>query len=95
MVLTNAVHFLGQWKSAFNVSRTAKANFTLLSGDQVKVDMMHHPNVKLRYGHFENFQMVELPYEGDDVSMLVLLPHVNSKSGLQKVQRERVDELHN
>ncbi|TDP75810.1 serpin family protein [Bradymonas sediminis] len=73
MVLTNAIFFKASWLYAFDEEVTAPGDFTLRDGSTVSADLMYQ-NTDLRYAELDNFKAVELPYDGGDVSMLVLLP---------------------
>lgn len=73
MVLTNAVFFKGTWKNAFDPAETARAPFTRLTADTVEVDLMHRRGVTTWAG-LDGFQLVALPYAGDRLEMVVLVP---------------------
>ncbi|MGM0597784.1 MAG: serpin family protein [Myxococcota bacterium] len=73
LVLTNAIYFKADWKEVFPTDLTTSGTFNNLDGSQATVDMM---NIEHTYPYYEgsNYQAVELPYKGDDVSMMVILP---------------------
>ena len=73
LVLTNAIYFKGKWASQFEKSETRKGLFRLAPGRSVDVSMMTR---KQKFGYMENdsLQVLELPYAGKDLSMIVLLP---------------------
>jgi len=73
LVLTNAIYFNAAWQNQFQKSNTAPGPFTLLSGEVVKTDMMHH-TFTTRYAQGKGYQLVELPYAGMGFAMEVLLP---------------------
>ena len=73
LVLTNAIYFKGTWASQFEEGATREEPFTLATGQQVKVPMMNKTE-KFGYTEAEDFQALELPYAGDDLSMVVFLP---------------------
>ncbi|HUT92257.1 MAG TPA: serpin family protein [Thermoguttaceae bacterium] len=73
LVLTNAIYFKGEWASQFDPARTRDEPFTLDSGEQVDVPMMHATE-EYRYMERDGFQVLEMPYVGDRLSMVVLLP---------------------
>ncbi|MBN1274672.1 serpin family protein [Candidatus Woesearchaeota archaeon] len=75
-VLTNAIYFKGKWEHQFDKKDTAPEDFTLASGSSVAVPMMRltDDEVRLNYTEADGVQVLELPYQGDKVSMLVLLP---------------------
>ncbi|HSN76873.1 MAG TPA: serpin family protein [Anaerolineae bacterium] len=73
LVLTNAIYFKGNWASQFDKARTKDAPFTVQPGQQVTVPLMTQ-KLTCGYGEFPELQVLELPYMGDGLSMLVLLP---------------------
>ncbi|MBN2361982.1 MAG: serpin family protein [Deltaproteobacteria bacterium] len=75
LVLSNAIYFNAAWKSKFATELTTQADFTRLDGQVVQVPMMHQ-TTSLRYLVADTFAAVELPYDGEELSMLVLLPDV-------------------
>lgn len=89
LVLTNAIYFLGKWAVEFDQERTKDAPFTLLSGEKTDVPMMNRKG-DFRYMEDGTLQILELPYSGDDVSMLVLLPR--EIGGLPALERILTDE---
>ena len=84
LVLTNAVYFKGEWKEQFKKRVTKDNVFYTFKNKEVIVKMMYN---KAHYGYFENdkFQLLEMSYKGDDVSMFVLLP--NDKKGLSAIEK--------
>ncbi len=73
LVLTNAIYFKGNWASQFEEARTKDAPFTVQPGQQVTVPLMTQ-KLTCGYGEFPELQVLELPYVGEALSMLVLLP---------------------
>jgi serpin B len=73
LVVTNAIYFKCDWDKQFNKERTKKALFTCDKAHKIYVLMM---NRTAQYGLMETdeFQALELPYAGNKLSMLVLLP---------------------
>ncbi|RZF34947.1 hypothetical protein LSTR_LSTR010039 [Laodelphax striatellus] len=87
MVLINAMHFNANWKYVFKKELTRKEKFYLDETKTVDVDMMHITN----YYHFQNPEnlkatVLELPYEGDEFSMIIVLPE--TRTGLADVQAQ-------
>ena len=72
LVLTNAIYFYGLWKYPFNASKTTDDYFLTPHG-KVKTKMMHN-ELTLNYTEDDKAQVVELPYQGKNISMLVMLP---------------------
>ncbi len=75
LVLTNAIYFLAPWLTPFDEELTQNETFTLLSGEAVSVPMMHlEEPASLAYAEWEGGVAVELPYNGEELSMVVLFP---------------------
>lgn len=73
LVLTNAIYFQADWSEAFEAENTAPATFTLADGGQVQVDMMSGSLPASVYSD-EAVSVLSLPYEGEELSLLVILP---------------------
>ena len=73
MVLLNAIYFKGQWKYEFTKRLSMIRDFYLINGDTTPIPMMTQTE-KFMYAESDGVQVVELPYSGDDLSMLILLP---------------------
>ncbi len=84
LVLTNAVYFKGSWTDPFRKERTEEADFFPSEDTILRVQMMSRLG---RYRHFagEGLQALELPYQGDKLSMLVLLP--DARDGLPALEK--------
>jgi len=74
LILVNAIYFKGDWLHAFDKEETRDEAFRTLENGEVQVPMMTMKPE--RFGYLENdcFQCLELPYKGEEVSMLILLP---------------------
>ncbi|MCK4564181.1 MAG: outer membrane lipoprotein-sorting protein, partial [Verrucomicrobia bacterium] len=90
LVLANAIYFKGDWASQFKPERTRPAPFKLAEGKTVEVPMMSQ-TADFRLAHTKEFQALELPYEGGDLSMLILLPNASNK--LPDLNLEMIDGL--
>jgi serpin B len=74
-VLANAIYFLGKWAHPFDAARTRDGVFHTLDGREVPVPLMRMPEPEaLPYLGGDGYQAVELPYRGEEMSMLVLVP---------------------
>ncbi len=82
-VLTNAIYFLAKWQNPFQESNTEDGKFTLLNGEEVNVPMMFQSS-KFRYAEGGSYKAVELQYNVEDMSMLVVLPERGSFSDFEK-----------
>ena len=84
LVLTNAIYFKGTWLDPFDKSLSADEDFHLSATQTVKAPMMHRTG-SYRYYDGGSFQILELPYQGNDLSMVVLLP--NDTDGLPSFEQ--------
>lgn len=75
-VLTNAIYFNAAWKYPFPEGATRNDNFTLLDGKQVIVPMMSQTG-SFRSAKGDGYQAIELPYQDENMSMLIILPTRN------------------
>src|SRR5438552_8463864 len=73
LVLANAIYFKGVWSRQFEKSETSNRPFHLSTARHVEVPLMHHFD-EIRYMEDGDFQAVELPYKGGELSMAILLP---------------------
>jgi len=73
LVLANAVYFKAAWANPFAKGGTANQPFHLSGNRDCNVPLMHHLDA-VRYMEDGEFQAVELPYHGGELSMVVLLP---------------------
>jgi serpin B len=73
LVLTNAIYFKGDWQDPFDAQATQKDEFHLSATQWVMTPMMHRTG-GYRYYDGGTFQALELPYAGNEISMVVLLP---------------------
>jgi len=73
LVLTNAVYFRGKWATPFEKEATREKDFATLNGTKTKCQMM---NKQKNYNYTEtaDYQVLELPYENSDLSMIAILP---------------------
>lgn len=73
LVLTNAVYFKGKWATPFEAMLTQEKDFTASTGAKTKCRMM---NIKDNFGYAQtpDYQALELPYENNDLSMIIVLP---------------------
>jgi len=89
LVLTNAIYFNAAWEYPFDEDMTADGPFYLLDGGQVSVPMMKQTE-SFGYTEGEDYQAVELLYDGCELSMVILLPEAGQfeafEEGLQAQQ---------
>ena len=72
VVLTNAIYFTAAWATPFESSATASRPFHA-AGGVVSVPTLHQV-AELGYGEGDGFAAAELPYDGGQLSMVVVVP---------------------
>ena len=85
LVLVNAIYFKGDWASQFDKARTRVEPFSVSGDKKVDASMMNAQKKKYRYAETPDLQVVELPYAGNDLSMVILLPR--AVDGLPALER--------
>jgi serpin B len=73
LVLTNAIYFNAAWQYPFDEENTYDDTFYLLDGSEITVEMMHQTE-EFGYTEGDGYQAVELKYDGEELSMVILLP---------------------
>ena len=83
MVITNAIYFKGTWVTQFTEEDTAEADFWKDSSNSIQTDFMNVLGT-FNYTAADGVNVLEMPYEGDRLSMLVMLP--NDVDGIGRVE---------
>ncbi len=73
LVLTNAIYFNAAWATPFEPANTKPADFTISDGSKVQAQTMSDTQ-DLDYGSGADYAAVELPYDGNELSMVMILP---------------------
>lgn len=73
LVLANAIYFKGSWVKQFDPNETGSYEFHVTANKNVSCWLMHRKG-NYAYAETPSLQVLELPYAGDDLSMIVLLP---------------------
>jgi serpin B len=98
LVLTNAIYFNAAWEYPFDEDNTTDGTFYLADGSTVTVSMMHQTE-DFSYSAGDGYQAVELKYDGNELSMVIILPtdgnfeQFEQSLDAAKLQ-EIIDELH-
>jgi len=82
LVLTNAIYFNAAWLYPFSEDVTKDGTFHLLDGGEVVVPMMMQTE-SFSVAEGEGYQAVALPYDGGELSMVILLPKVGQFEAFQ------------
>ncbi len=87
-VLVNAIYFDAAWGTQFDPKQTKNAKFSRLDGSAVEVPMMNTYFDGTGYAKTASYQAVELPYDGHQTSMVIVVPNEGSfatvESGLSQ-----------
>ena len=94
MVLTNAIYFKGTWTWEFDKSDTSEQDFKVTPNNVVKTPMMYMKNDKEKFSYADvgDLQILELPYKGEEISMLILLPTENLDAIESSLTAEKLEE---
>src|SRR6185295_16985248 len=85
LVITNAIYFKGTWVTQFDEKNTTVEDFRVDAEHTTKVPMMKLEEEYFKYGEKDSMQIIELPYHGEKVSMLVLLPkNIDDAAAVEK-----------
>jgi len=85
LVLTNAIYFKADWMMPFSADLTMEKPFNLLDGSQVNVDMMAQSEEhSYPYAAGDGYQAIELPYIGNQVSMLLIVPDQGNYEAIEE-----------
>ncbi|XP_037871526.1 serine protease inhibitor 2 isoform X4 [Bombyx mori] len=90
LVLVNALYFKGTWQNQFDSISTMERPFYVDTETTVNIPMMYQEN-NFKYGesHDLNAQLLEMAYEGNDASMVIVLP--NEINGLDGILQKLAD----
>ncbi|XP_075935206.1 antithrombin-III [Anarhichas minor] len=85
LVLVNTIYFKGQWKNKFNKYNAYVSDFHVSGSRTCSVNMMYQ-ETRFRYRYYPNdqVQLLEMPYRGDDITMVIILP--SKDTTLSKVE---------
>lgn len=89
LVLTNAIYFKADWLEPFEKESTSPQPFFLANGQKTTKPTMHQVN-RFRYREDADAQVLELPYQGDALAMVVILPKPGV--GLKKLEEQLTQE---
>ncbi|XP_073728707.1 leukocyte elastase inhibitor isoform X16 [Misgurnus anguillicaudatus] len=90
LVLVNALYFKGNWESKFLYRDTVDQPFKVNKNETKPVEMMNQDkDFPLTFIPEVNSQILELPYVGRNMSMLIILPNEieDDTTGLQKLEK--------
>jgi serine protease inhibitor len=91
LVLANALYLKAPWASEFSKNATQQEPFFVHGGVPVDVPMMRKRDEHFGYASHKGFTVVSLPYAGNDLQFLVLLP--DEVNGLHALESKLTGEL--
>ncbi|WP_242337607.1 MULTISPECIES: serpin family protein [unclassified Anaeromyxobacter] len=83
-VLVNAIYFNAAWAKKFDPALTRDREFTLLDGSRLLVPTMASGDLPTRAAQVAGVEVVELPYDGGELSMLLLVPPAGGLAALEE-----------
>jgi len=93
LVLTNAIYFNAAWQYPFSGDITGDGPFYLLDGREVTVPMMRQTE-SFSYAEGDGYQVVELPYDSGELSMVILLPQSDQFEAFEEsLDAQRVEDM--
>uniref|UniRef100_A0A8C4U0F8 Leukocyte elastase inhibitor n=1 Tax=Falco tinnunculus TaxID=100819 RepID=A0A8C4U0F8_FALTI len=91
LILVNAIYFKGSWAEKFREADTTDMPFRLNKNERKTVKMMYQKK-KFCFGYIPEvkIRVLELPYDGRELSMIILLPDdiEDDSTGLQKLEKQ-------
>ncbi|XP_062986371.1 leukocyte elastase inhibitor-like isoform X4 [Elgaria multicarinata webbii] len=91
LVLVNAIYFKGSWEEKFQEADTKDLPFRLNKKEKKNVKMMFmKKNFPFRYIPECKCRVLELPYKGKELSMIILLPDdiEDNSTGLEQLEKQ-------
>jgi serpin B len=89
------VYFKGFWFKQFDKKQTNKEEFRISPDNEIKIPMMRliYEDTRFSYAETDKLKILELPYEGDELSMIILLPKKdNLKAVEESLSSEKLSE---
>jgi serpin B len=94
MTLVNAAYFKGDWASKFDVEDTKRDNFYIR---QDKISMTKFMKQKGKFNYYTSEELrahvLQMPYQGEDVSMIIILPPFEDDALYNTIQRMTPDSI--
>jgi serpin B len=94
LVLLNAVYFKGLWKKVFDLQDTLALEFNNFDGTKSVVQMMGGKK-PLTLFEGPGFDLLTLPFEGDKLSLKLVLPRVEELPLSENLLTQALNELFN
>ncbi len=96
MVLVNAIYFKADWAVPFDANNTSDSTFNLLDGSQTQVKMMNNDELTLSYIKGNDYQAVELPYNGNTAAMDIIMPDEGNFQNFESaLDTQKINDIFN
>lgn len=94
LVLTNAIYFKGNWQNQFDSKKTKEADFFVAPLKKASCQMMSQTG-SFKFCEGDGFQTLELPYKGESLSMLIILPEegINIDQFQKKLSFDKLNSI--
>ena len=93
LVLVNAIYFKADWLTQFDPEDTFDGSFRLLDGNRIDAKMMSM-NAELPFLWTQDYSAIELPYSGEDLSMVIILPSTENFNEIESsLDKSMVDDI--
>jgi serpin B len=83
LVLVNALYLKASWQTTFEPGATSDGTFTLLDGSTSTAPFMHDGSLEGNAVFGDGYAAADLPYAGDDLSMLVIVPDAGNYAEIE------------
>ena len=83
LLSTNLIFLDALWKMPFNPKQNQKGAFYASDQEIQGVEYMTAENILVNYYETKAYQLLEMPYQGDKLGMLIILP--KNKSGIDQL----------
>lgn len=74
-LVTSSMSFIGEWEEKFRLD-SAQTNFFTNANGAKTISKQLRITRKGKYANFGDFEMIEIPYKGNEYSMYIVLPHL-------------------
>ena len=89
LIITNAIYFKGRWLYQFDLGHTNEQTF-YSTHKKIESDFMKSTEAYLNYYEDSEIKILELPYLGEEFSMIIILP--DEKDGINNLESDFVLE---